>query len=116
MAGVDPVRDTAPMSQSAGISSRVAALSKVTNSSDELDISDRAKAIVRGLVRTKRAARGVAPDQGTLRLQCLSGGYYWISLDGHRVLRGKELFDADELQQKFLDAMARAGTPRSAIK
>jgi len=49
-------------------------------------------------------------DQGMLRLNCRSGGYYWITLDGRRVRRGKALFVADELQSKFSDAMVRAGS------
>jgi len=61
------------------------------------------------LMRTKRAAKSVVADQGTLRLVCLKGGYYWVSLDGNRLRRGKELFDAEELQPKFIDAMERAG-------
>jgi len=44
-----------------------------------------------------------------LKLECTKGGYYWISLDGSRVLRGKAIFDAEELQPKFADAMERAG-------
>jgi hypothetical protein len=34
----------------------------------------------------------------------------WVSLDGLRVLRGKALFEADELQPKFATAMKRAGS------
>jgi hypothetical protein len=72
-------------------------------------ISDRANMIARGLIRTKRAASIISVDHGMLRLSCRSGGYYWITLDGRRIVRGKVLFDADELQPKFSDAMARAG-------
>jgi hypothetical protein len=72
-------------------------------------ISERAAAIIRGLVRTERAAKGAVSDQGMLRLECLSGGFYWISLDGSGVRRGTELAAADELQAKFLDTMERAG-------
>ena len=73
-------------------------------------MSERAAAIVRGLVRTERAAKRISPDQGMLRLECLSGGFYWISFDGGRLLRGADLFSADELQVKFRDAMERAGS------
>ena len=76
---------------------------------DELVISERAAAIARGLVRTERAAKGIGSDQGMLRLECLSGGFYWISLDGSHILRGPTLMEADELQAKFRDAMERAG-------
>ncbi len=79
----------------------------------EPEISSRAKAIAAGLVRTKRAKpqRGVF-EHGLLRLKSVSGGYYWISFNGGRVLRGNELFGAEgaeELQPKFIDAMERAG-------
>jgi hypothetical protein len=77
--------------------------------STEPPISPRAKAIAEGLIRTERAGRHGVIDQGTLKLECTKGGYYWISLDGSRVLRGKVIFEADELQPKFIDAMERAG-------
>jgi hypothetical protein len=44
-----------------------------------------------------------------LRLNCRSGGHYWIALNGRQVRRGKTLTKADELQPKFIDAMERAG-------
>ena len=75
----------------------------------EVEISPRATTIARGLIATRRAAGIIAMDNGTLRIRCRAGGYYWISLDGRRVLRGKMLFEADELQPKFSDAMERAG-------
>ena len=72
-------------------------------------MSERATVIARGLVRTGRAAKGIRPGQDMVRLQCLNGGFYWISLDGSQVLRGSTLMAADELQAKFRDAMERAG-------
>ena len=72
-------------------------------------LSARARAIAEGLIRTKRAHYHGVFDQGMLRLACRKGGYYWISLDGSRVLRGKMLFEAEELQPKFIEAMERAG-------
>jgi hypothetical protein len=72
-------------------------------------ISSRAKAIAQGLIRTDRAGMQGVCDRGLLRLQCLSGGFYWIALNGKRVLRGARLPTADELQPKFTDAMERAG-------
>jgi hypothetical protein len=49
-------------------------------------------------------------EQGMLKLKCRKGGYYWISLDGSRILSGASLlFDPEELQEKFRDAMERAG-------
>ena len=44
-----------------------------------------------------------------LRLKCKKGGYYWVSLDGSRILSGTKLSNAEELQPKFIDAMERAG-------
>ena len=72
-------------------------------------ISARARAIANGLVRTSRAAKDIGTEHGLLRLLGSSGGFYWISLDGKRVLKGHALFEADELQPKFIDAMERAG-------
>jgi hypothetical protein len=72
-------------------------------------ISGRAAAIVRGLVRTGRAAKDIGSDQGMVRLQCLTGGFYWIWLDGSGVLRGSTFPKAEELQAKLRDAMERAG-------
>ena len=72
-------------------------------------ISPRAKAIAEGLIRTNRAGEHGVLDQGVLRLKCLKGGLYWISLDGGRILRGTKLFESEELQAKFRDAMEHAG-------
>jgi len=73
-------------------------------------MSDRARAIAEGLVRTKRAVKGfLKRDHGMLRLHAMREGFYWISLGGTRVLRGTKLFEAEELQPKFIDAMERAG-------
>ena len=44
-----------------------------------------------------------------LKLERVGGGYYWIALNGDRILSGTKLFDADELQPEFIDAMERAG-------
>jgi hypothetical protein len=72
--------------------------------------SVRAKAIASGLVRTVRAATGSKLIHGMLRLESHGGDdYYWIALDGSRVLRGKFLSEADELQPELIDAMERAG-------
>ena len=76
----------------------------------EAVVSVRAKAIASGLVRTVRAATGSKLIHGMLRLESHNGDdYYWIALNGSRVLRGKFLSEADELQPKFIDAMERAG-------
>jgi hypothetical protein len=75
------------------------AMATATAPTEQL-ISSRAKAIAQGLIRTDRAG---------LRLECLTGGFYWIALNGSRVLRGARLPTAEELQPKFIEAMARAG-------
>jgi len=63
----------------------------------EPKISTRATSIALGLIRTERAAWIIKAHQGMLRLECHSGDdYYWIALDGSRLLRGKWLSDADE--------------------
>ena len=77
--------------------------------SPEPTLSGRARVIAEGLFRTKRAGRHGVVDRGMVKLECTKGGYYWISLDGSRVLRGKAIFDAEVLQPKFIDAMERAG-------
>jgi hypothetical protein len=48
----------------------------------ESAISARARAVAEGLTRTKRARHSGVLDQGMLRLECMTGGYYWISLIG----------------------------------
>ena len=72
-------------------------------------IFGRARTIAEGLFRTRRAARHGVVDRGMVRLECTKGGYYWISLDGSRVVRGDRLPTAEELQPKLIDAMERAG-------
>jgi hypothetical protein len=72
-------------------------------------LSERARAIADGLFRTKRAMRRGIYEIDMLRLTCRTGGHYWISFDGRRVLRGFLLSEAEELQPKFIDAMERAG-------
>ena len=72
-------------------------------------ISVRATTIAKGLIVTKRAVGIGSMSGGMLRLKCRGGGYYWIELKGGRVLRGKTLTTAEELQPKFIEAMERAG-------
>ena len=72
-------------------------------------LSGRATTIARGLLVTKRAVGVVTEDHGKLRLKSRNGGYYWISLDGRQMWRGKVFSTSDELQPTFADAMERAG-------
>lgn len=72
-------------------------------------ISPRAVAIARGLIRTGRATGPIENGPRTLSILCINGGYYWIALNGRRLLRGKAVRGAEELQQTFADAMERAG-------
>jgi hypothetical protein len=81
----------------------------MASTSTEAVVYGRAKAIAEGLVRTRRAEQDGVIDRGMVKLTCRKGGYYWISFDGGRVLRGAQLFEAEELQPKFIDAMERAG-------
>jgi hypothetical protein len=60
-------------------------------------ISERAKAIVQGLINSDRARHKGVFDQG------------WISLNGGRVLKGLSPFASVELQPKFIEAMEWAG-------
>jgi len=75
----------------------------------EATMSLRATAIARGVLRTERAVGIIHVEEETLRLACRGGGFYWIMLADARVYRGKTFIKADELQPKFIDAMARAG-------
>ena len=69
----------------------------------------RAGAIANGLIRTRRAANA-QPGEGFIRLKATGGGFYWVSFDGFRLLRGDTFWDAEELQPKFIEAMERAGS------
>ena len=71
--------------------------------------SERAHSIAAGLIRTERAAAGGKLVHGMLRLESFENGYYWISADGRRLMRGSSLVGAEELQPSFADAMVRAG-------
>ena len=72
-------------------------------------ISERAKAIAQGVINSDRARHKGVFDQGMVRLECVRGGYYWISLNGGRVLKGLSPFASVELQPKFIEAMEWAG-------
>jgi hypothetical protein len=73
--------------------------------------SARALTIAKGLVRTKRVSDSeeVETTNRFIRLPAIPGAFYWVSFDGTRVLRGERPDHADELQQGFIEAMARAG-------
>jgi hypothetical protein len=75
----------------------------------ESDVSERAKAIARGLISNGRAAVGSRLIHGMLQLACRNGGYYWISLDRRQGLKGRGPLDSVELQPSFAAAMERAG-------
>jgi hypothetical protein len=67
------------------------------------------------LIRTKRVPDSEEAAETTsrfLRLRAILGAFYWVSLDGRRVLRGDRPDRADELQPGFIDAMVRAGRER----
>ena len=71
--------------------------------------SPRALAVAEGLVRTGRGAERRRAGK-YLRLTAAAGGFYWVTIDGSRLLRGDDLDSADELQAPFVEAMVRAGT------
>jgi hypothetical protein len=71
----------------------------------------RAKQIAEGLVRTGRAS-DARLFRAWLQLRATAGNFYWIALDGSALLRGATFDGAEELQQRFADAMARAGATR----
>jgi hypothetical protein len=76
----------------------------------KLKVSARARAIIDGLVRTRRGS----DPQGAgahVRLIAGIGGFYWVRIDGSRLLRGHNVDDAEPLREKFTETMARAGEP-----
>jgi hypothetical protein len=75
----------------------------------EPPFSRRAEEIASGLVRSGRAsAPRKVHDHIELRAN-RGGGFYWITIDGSRLLRGDDLDTAEELQPNFAQAMAQAG-------
>jgi hypothetical protein len=72
------------------------------------EASDRARAIIEGLVRT---GRGTSPQVAGayVRLRARIGGFYWVPIDGTRLLRGDDVDAAEQLQESFTETMARAG-------
>ena len=81
----------------------------MTSASTEPTLSFRAKVIAEGLIRSGRADKHSVFDQGMLRLERFDGGYYWLALNGSRLLRGASLRTAEELQPGFADAMMLSG-------
>ena len=79
------------------------------------NVSDRARAIIQGLMLT---GRGSDP-QGAgayVRLRSKIDGFYWVRIDGSRLLRGNNVDGAKPLQEKFTETMARAGEPPPKVK
>ncbi len=62
--------------------------------------SRRAMAIANGLIRSGRAPHPQAA-RGFIRLAGTSGGRYFVSFDGERVLRGDTVEQASEIQQRL---------------
>jgi hypothetical protein len=52
-------------------------------------VSDRAQAIIDGLVRTRRGS-DARVEGAFVRLRAGIGGFYWVRIDGNRLLRGDE--------------------------
>lgn len=88
-------------------------------------ISDRARAIIAGLITSSRARR-VGEGQGhrlvdargfvTLVKLSPGGGIYRIQRDGNLVLSGPDIVDLAPLQPGFVEAMTRIGTPRKGLE
>jgi hypothetical protein len=84
-------------------------------------LSDRARLILAGLVRSARVdplpPGRQAVSRGMLRLDRPGGGmHYWLALDGSRLLRGRDVTEAEDLNRGFLDAMEKLGTERRGTK
>jgi hypothetical protein len=60
-----------------------------------------------------RTGRGSSPRMidTYVKLNANSGGYYFIARDGEWLRRGDTFVAAEDLQGKFVDAMAKAGEP-----
>ncbi len=72
----------------------------------------RAQSIVDGLVKTGRAAKPRLTKDFILLDRDGERGFYWVSIDGERVLKGDTPSTAEELQPGFLQAMERVGQRR----
>jgi hypothetical protein len=72
------------------------------------EVSARARAIIEGLMRTRRGSAPRFAD-AYVQLRAKVGGFYFVALNGARLLRGDAFEDAEELQAKFAEAMAKAG-------
>jgi hypothetical protein len=76
----------------------------------KVEVSDRARAIIEGLLRTGRGS-GPHVAGAHIRLCSKIDGFYWVRLDGSRLLRGHNLQGAARLQKSFTETMVRAGEP-----
>ena len=70
-------------------------------------LAPKARSIAEGLIATGRGSELCLTDS-YVRLRAKAGGFYWISFDGRRLLRGDEVSEAEPLQPKFADAMSKA--------
>lgn len=76
-----------------------------------LHIETRAKFVLKGLIATGRAIRTSEPQpqDGYVKLPRPNGAFYWLSLDGRRLLAGGFIEVAEELQIGFIESMVRVG-------
>jgi hypothetical protein len=85
-------------------------------------LSDRALAIVAGLVKSAKVAPmmpGAANFRhGFMRLDRVGaeGIFYWVAADGSVLKRGRDLGEADDLAPGFVQAMERLGAPRAGLE
>jgi hypothetical protein len=80
-------------------------------------LSDRALAVLAGLVRSQRVAPMLPGSantaRGFLRLDRAAGGFYWLSIAGNELRRGHgDPAEADVISGSFVEAMMRLGSPR----
>jgi hypothetical protein len=72
------------------------------------EVSARARLIIEGLIRTRRGSDPHIAG-AYVRLRSKIDGFYWVRVDGSRLLRGDSIDDAEQLQKSFTETMVRAG-------
>jgi hypothetical protein len=82
--------------------------------SQEPTVSPRAQQIIDGLVRTGRGLKPRVQGEFVKLDTRNANSSYYVERDGDSLRRGRTLMEAEELQETFADAMARAGQPPSA--
>lgn len=82
-------------------------------------LSDRALCVAAGLGRSGRVhimppgSANIA--RGYMRLERVSGGHYWLAVDGSRLLKGRDVTEAEAISPGFVSAMEKLGAPRRGL-